>query len=81
MISFREFIDRDRLEKHVRHHSTTKALSDAFPEKDLAKAKEIIYSNWRGKDKNQSFRNFIADDDGKWSDLWGKLRSSPEKSD
>lgn len=75
MISFREYLERDRLKKHVKHHNTTKALTDAFPGEELDKAKEAIYTGWRGKNKRRSLGKFIADDDRKWADLWGKVRA------
>ncbi len=75
MISFREYLDRDRLKKHVKFHNTTQALKDAFPGEELDKAKESIYTNWRGRNKKQSIRKFIADKDSKWAKLWGKIRS------
>jgi hypothetical protein len=81
MISFREYLDRDRLKKHVKHHNTTKALEDAFPGEELDKAKSAIYTKWRGKGKKSkekqrhSLRKFIADDDKKWAKLWGAVRA------
>ena len=75
MISFREYLDRDRLKKHVKHHNDTKALSDAFPGEELDNAKKAIYTNWRGKSEKQSLRKFVSADDSKWAKLWGKVRA------
>lgn len=78
MISFREYLDRDRLKKHVRHHNTTKALEDAFPGEELDKAKNAVYTNWRGRNKRAAMRKFIADKDSKWAKLWGKIRGESQ---
>jgi hypothetical protein len=78
MISFREYLDRGRLKKHVKHHNTTKALADAFPGEQLDKAKDAIYTKWRGKGNQQSLRKFVADDDKKWAKLWGAVRADSE---
>lgn len=77
MLSFREYLDRGRLKKHVKHHNTTKALTDAFPGEELDKAKDAIYTSWGGskKDGKSSLRKFISDDDRKWAKLWGKVRA------
>ena len=81
MISFREYLDRDRLKKHVKHTNTTKALEDAFPGEELDKANKAIYTGWRGKSKKHSLRKFVAADDKKWADLWGKVRADCDDHD
>ncbi len=81
MISFREYLDRGRLKKHVKHHNDTKALQDAFPGDELDNAKKAIYTQWRGKTERQSLRKFIHADDGKWAKLWGQFRAGADSDD
>jgi len=84
MISFREYLERERdrakkqCQLHAKHHNDVSALKSAFPGEDLDKARKVIHNNWRGRSKRHSMRKFIHSKQDKWGELWSKFRAETD---
>lgn len=82
MITFREYLDRERLKKHVKHHNGVQGLRSAFSGASLDKAKKLVHTGGESKSERLALSKFAQEDDkprkgkaSKWQDLWAKVRA------